>query len=130
MMTLWSIFRSPLMMGGDLPHNDAATTALLTNDEVLAVDQHSTGGHAVLQSAVATVWTAEPTDGKGRYVAIFNTSNEAQELNYSWKQLGWPSNSYVLRDLWEHSESRGAKGVSVHLGPHACALYRATSAND
>jgi alpha-galactosidase len=130
MMTLWSIFRSPLMMGGNLPHNNAATTALLTNDEVLAVDQHSTGGHAVLQSPVATVWTAKAADGKGRYVAIFNTSNEAQELNYSWKQLEWPSGSYLLRDLWERSESRGTKGVSVHLGPHACALYRATSAND
>ncbi len=66
MMTLWSIFRSPLMMGGDLPHNDAETTALLTNDEVLAVDQHSTGGRAVLQSPVASVWTAEMTEREGQ----------------------------------------------------------------
>jgi alpha-galactosidase len=43
-MTLWSIFRSPLIFGGDLPSNDAATTALITNQEVLQVDQHSSGG--------------------------------------------------------------------------------------
>ena len=40
-MTLWSIFRSPLIFGGDLPSNDAATTALITNEEVLEVNQHS-----------------------------------------------------------------------------------------
>ncbi|HEV3151293.1 MAG TPA: glycoside hydrolase family 27 protein [Acidobacteriaceae bacterium] len=130
MMTLWSIFRSPLMMGGDLPHNDAETTALLTNDEVLAVDQHSTGGRAVLQSPVASVWTAEMTSGKGRYLAIFNTSNQAQELDYTWQQLGWPSGRYALRELWEHTESRAASGVSVHLAPHACALYRANAVTD
>jgi alpha-galactosidase len=130
MMTLWSIFRSPLMMGGDLPHNDAETTALLTNDEVLAVDQHSTGGRAVLQSPVASVWTAEMAHGKGRYVAIFNTSNQAQELHYTWQQLGWPSGRYVLRELWEHTESRAASGVSMRLAPHACALYRANAVMD
>jgi alpha-galactosidase len=130
MVTLWSIFRSPLMMGGDLPHNDAPTTALLTNDEVLAVDQHSSGGHAVLQSTGACVWTAKAGDGKSRYVAIFNTSNQPQELNYTWKQLEWPAGGYVLRDLWEHSESRAAGGVKAHLAPHASVLYRASPAKD
>ncbi len=130
MMTLWSIFRSPLMMGGDLPHNDAATTALLTNDEVLAVDQHSTAARAVVQSADASVWTAKAADGKGRYVAIFNTSEHPQDLNYTWKQLGWPSGRYVLRDLWEHTESKPVETLTVHLASHACALYRATAVTD
>jgi alpha-galactosidase len=130
LMTLWSIFRSPLMMGGDLPHDDVATTALLTNDEVLAVDQHSTGGRAVLHSSDASVWTAMPADGKGRYVAIFNTSEHAQDLSYTWKQLGWPAGRYGLRDLWEHTESGPVARVAVHLAPHACALYRATAVID
>ena len=43
LMSLWAIFRSPLMMGGDLPSNDAFTLGLLTNPEVLAVNQRSTG---------------------------------------------------------------------------------------
>ncbi len=127
MVTLWSIFRSPLMMGGDLPHNDPATTALLTNDEVLAVDQHSNGGRAVVQSPDATVWTAVPENGKGRYVAIFNTSEHPEDLNYTWKQLGLPSGTYILRDLWEHSDGRPVDALSVHLASHACALYRATA---
>jgi hypothetical protein len=118
------------MMGGDLPHNGPETTALLTNDEVLAVDQHSNDGHPVIQSQAATVWTAKAEKGESRYVAIFNTSNQAQELNYTWERLGWPIGRYVLRDLWEHSERHAANGVSVHLAPHACALYRASLAKN
>ncbi|MGI8771167.1 MAG: glycoside hydrolase family 27 protein [Acidobacteriaceae bacterium] len=50
MMTLWSIFRSPLMFGGDLPSNDDMTLALISNPEVLAVNQASTGGHQVYRT--------------------------------------------------------------------------------
>ena len=125
LITLWSIFRSPLMMGGDLPHNDPATTALLTNDEVLAVDQHSTDNRAVVPSADASVWTAKTANGKGMYLAIFNTSDHALDLSYTWKQLGWASGKYALRDLWEHTESDPVDRVTVHLAPHACVLYRA-----
>jgi len=45
LMTLWSIFRSPLMFGGDLPSSDAFTISLITNPEVLEVNQNSTDGH-------------------------------------------------------------------------------------
>jgi alpha-galactosidase len=127
LMTLWSIFRSPLMMGGDLPHSDAATIALLTNDEVLAVDQHSMENRAVMQTAETSVWTAMPVKGAGRYVAIFNTSEHPEDLSYGWEQLGWPSGSYVLRDLWGHTDSKPVDGLRVRLTPHACVLYRAVA---
>ncbi len=58
-MTLWSIFRSPLIFGGDLPSNDAATTALMTNEEVLEVNQHSHGGHQVLDRGNIRAWVAD-----------------------------------------------------------------------
>lgn len=127
LMTLWAIFRSPLMMGGDLPHNDAATTALLTNDEVLAVDQHSIDNHAVKRTAETSVWTARPQRGTDRYVAIFNTSEHLEELSFTWEQLGWPEGRYVLRDLWEKSDGGPVDALKVRLAPHACVLYRATA---
>lgn len=130
LMTLWCIFRSPLMMGGDLPHSDAATTALLTNDEVLAVDQHSTGNRAVIQTADTSVWTAASVHGDGQYVAVFNTTEHPEELSYTWKQLGWTSGRYSLRDLWEHTDSKPAERLMVRLAPHACVLYRATPADE
>ena len=126
LITLWSVFRSPLMMGGDLPHSDGATTALLTNDEVLAVDQHSTSNRPVIQTADTSVWTASPVQGAGRYVAVFNTSEHPEELSYTWEQLGWSPGRYGLRDLWEHTDSRPADRLTVRLAPHACVLYRAT----
>ena len=93
----------------------------------LAVDQHSTGGRVVLQSGDASVWTAKPANGKDLYVAIFNTSNHAQDLSYTWEQLGWPRGRFLLRDLWEHADTGAAKSLTLHLAPHACAFYRATA---
>jgi alpha-galactosidase len=130
LITLWSVFRSPLMMGGDLPHSDAATAALLTNDEVLAVDQHSTSNRPVIQTGDTSVWTATPVQGAGRYVAVFNTSEHPEDLSYAWEQLGWSHGRYVLRDLWEHTDHRPADRLTVQLAPHACVLYRATAIHE
>jgi len=81
-LTLWSIFRSPLMMGGNLTLCDEWTKSLLTNAEVLAVDQHSTGNHAVVTTEKAAVWLARPASGDGYYVALFNLDSGAQTLQY------------------------------------------------
>lgn len=124
-LTLWSMFRSPLMMGGNLPHSDAWTTSLLTNAEVIAVDQHSTGNHAAITSDNAVVWVAKPTSGKGNYVAVFNTADAPQTLQYTWTQLGLPKGRYKLRDLWEHKNTGVKDALSVTLPAHACVLYRA-----
>src|SRR5437762_7822269 len=78
LMTLWSIFRSPLIFGGDLPSNDAATTALITNDEVLAVDQHSSGGHQALEEGNLRVWIANIPNSSDHYLAVFNLGESAQ----------------------------------------------------
>ena len=124
-LTLWGIFRSPLMMGGDLPHNDAWTTSLLTNREFLDVDQHSRESRVAITSDKDVVWTSKPEDGVGSNIAIFNRSEEPQTLHYSWTQLQIPEGVYRLRDLWEHKDLGPAKDISVTLAPHACVLYRA-----
>jgi hypothetical protein len=124
-LTLWGIFRSPLMMGGDLPHNDAWTTSLLTNREFLDVDQHARDTKVAVSSEKDVVWTSKPETGAGNYVAIFNRSEEPQMLHYTWTQLGIPEGSYRLRDLWEHKDLGAAKAITVTLAPHASVLYRA-----
>jgi hypothetical protein len=124
MLTLWSMFRSPLMMGGDLASSDEWTIALLTNPEVIAVDQHSTGERALITTEKTAVWTSRPSDGKGSYVAIFNIGDSGQTLHYSWKELNLNGTNYKLRNLWDRKDLGTAKEINVTLPPHGCVLYR------
>jgi alpha-galactosidase len=72
LMTLWSIARSPLMYGGDLTKTDDATLALLTNDEVLAVNQHSTNNRPLFNRDEIVAWTADVPGSSDKYLAVFN----------------------------------------------------------
>src|SRR6478736_2768560 len=76
LMTLWSIARSPLIMGGDLAKLDDFTLSLLTNDEVLAVNQSSSGNKQLFNRDGLIVWVADAPGLKDRYVALFNTRDK------------------------------------------------------
>ena len=122
-MTLWCIFRSPLIFGGDLPSNDAATTALITNEEVLEVDQHSSGGRQSLDRGSTRAWVADGAKPGERYVAVFNLGEMEENVNLSWQELGIETRSAQVRDLWQHRSLGSADGVHVRLTPHASVLY-------
>jgi alpha-galactosidase len=72
-MTLWSIARSPLIMGGNMPDNDEFTLALLTNDEVLAVNQHSDHNKQLFNTNNQVAWVADVPESHDKYLALFNT---------------------------------------------------------
>ena len=129
LVSLWSIFPSPLMIGGDLTKADPWTTSLLTNPEVLAVDQHSNRSHAVVVSDQAVVWVAE-SGNKGRsYLAAFNRSDSELPVTYAWKALGFDGSEYAVRDLWERKDLGEAKQLSVNIPAHGCVLYRVESSD-
>ena len=129
LVTLWSIFRSPLILGGNILAlaDDSWTAALLTNDEVLAVDQLSKDNHAVVSTATSSVWTATPGVGTGYYVAVFNLEAKQQTLRFAWPELGLPAATYRMRDLWQQKDLSAAGALSAALPPHGCALYRIAS---
>jgi len=127
MMTLWCIFRSPLIFGGDLPTNDAATTALITNDEILAVDQHSIQNHQSLEEGNIRAWVADVPDSDDRYVAVFNLGDDSQQVNLSWNKLGLTVSTAEVRDLWTKSSLGKKNGVRVELRPHTSVLYRVSA---
>jgi alpha-galactosidase len=122
-MTLWSIFRSPLIFGGDLPSNDAATTALITNQEVIDVNQRSHSGHQVLDKGNIRAWVAEGAKGQ-HYAAVFNLGEAAQDVALGWSELGIPDSVTGVRDLWTHESIAQVGGIHAHLRPHASLLYR------
>lgn len=124
MLTLWSIIRSPLMIGGDLTSNNEWTTRLLTNPEVIAVDQDSTDNRPITVTGKVVVWTSRPKSGGGYYLAVFNISPDSEKLHYAWPDLGLTSAEYNVRDLWEHKDIGLSRSIDLILPSHACKLYR------
>jgi len=115
------------MLGCDLPHSDAWTTSLLTNPEVIAVDQHSTANRPLIMTNGAVIWSARSEDGKGHYLAIFNRAEAAEDIALEWNELGLTSGkSYRLRDLWERKDLGSVTSLKLKLQPHSCVLYRAS----
>ena len=125
LLTLWSIFRSPLMMGGNLTLCDEWTKSALTNAELIGVDQRSTGNHAVISTDKAAVWLATPESENGAYVAVFNLDSAPQSFHYAWKELGLKRDTYALRDLWEHADLGSPGFIDVKLPAHGSVLYGA-----
>lgn len=125
LITLWSMFRSPLIMGGNLLQADKWTTSLLTNAEVIAVDQHSRENRPAITTDRLVVWTARPESGRDHYVAIFNLGDSPQQVRYSFTELGFAAGVYRLRDLWSHRNLGSAKAIELaSLPAHASVLYR------
>ncbi|PYS20411.1 MAG: alpha-galactosidase [Acidobacteria bacterium] len=124
LLTLWSIARSPLMVGGELPAADEWTTSLLTNREVIAVDQHSADSHQVLATDKTVIWVSKSVPKQEYYLAVFNIGSVAQETHYKWQDLGLMAGKYKVRDLWLRKDLGLKKSIRSTLPRHACVLYR------
>lgn len=125
LMTLWCIARSPLIMGGDLRRIDAATRKLLSNDEVLAVNQRSSNSRQLLRRDGLAVWGSDASDGAHRYVALFNLQDQLQpKCRVELETLGAGSRIRA-RDLWQQRDLGEVRDViSVRLPPHGATLLR------
>ncbi len=127
MMSLWSIAQAPLMFGGHLPDNDAFTTSLITNDEVLGVNQHGAGGRAFAEGGDSVVWIADAPGSPAKYLAVFNVGDARPiDIRVEWPALGLPARC-VLRDLWDRKDLGLVDGVyAFHVAPHASGLFKLT----
>jgi alpha-galactosidase len=131
-LTLWSIARSPLILGANVLQMDSFTESLLTNPEVITVDQHSTGNTPVagpdMEPGKAVVWRAEAADGKGTYLSVSNFGDSALTFSYPWKEFGLKSSHYTVRDLWLHQDLGRASELKVQLPAHGSMLFKVESA--
>jgi alpha-galactosidase len=127
LMSLWSIFRSPLMFGGDLASSDAFTFDLLTNPEVLAVNQHSDNGRESYRSGTTIAWTADAPTSKTNYVAVFNLGDSVAKVDIPWSAVGVSGTSAAVRDLWQHTDAKGVARINLSLRPHASVLYKVSA---
>lgn len=116
MMTLWSIFRSPMMLGAELPKLDAWTLELLTNSNVLALLENSSGAQEVYRDDDIIVWEAKHRNDENKnYMAVFNISEK--------KWLGEVT-AYVDKksgtDLWMGTKVNLDKKMEIES--HDCLL--------
>ncbi|MFR5855410.1 MAG: alpha-galactosidase [Lachnospiraceae bacterium] len=86
LLTLWSIFRSPLILGAELPSLDEATLRLLTNRDVLRLNRHSFGARQIVRDDAHAVWVSQDEDGS-RYAALFNLSEKPREVSLELREL-------------------------------------------
>lgn len=123
MMTLWCIFRSPLMIGGELRDNDSWTLSLLTNRNVLRLLSCSYGARQVMRTEDAVIWSSLDADGS-IYVAFFNLTFGKIFQQISFTRLGFTGTCQVL-DLWENAEMENAEGsIQTELNPHGAKIYK------
>jgi alpha-galactosidase len=126
LITLWCMFRSPLMFGGNLPDNDEFTLSLITNNEVLAINQNSENNKEIYADENKVIWTANVPGSKEQYIAVFNISdNEMKDVKINWKNLGCVSNKNLVRNLWEKKDvGEFVDEYSININPHGCVLLK------
>lgn len=137
LMTLWSIARSPLIHGGDLTRTDPFTLSLLTNDEVLVVNQHSAHNRQLFRTDDGLIaWVADAADGKSKYLAVFDIRDAAgsatgnRTVPVEMAALGLQGRVQV-RDLWSHAQLKPVSGTfKPQVAPHGARLFRLTPSAD
>lgn len=122
MMSLWSIFRSPLIFGGELRDNDDWTLSLLTNREVLRMQRESHGAREALYRDDLIVWTAAHDDGT-RYTAVFNIGSSPLPVDLSLEEIGLGGVA-AGTELWSQTPAELSGGVLKTTVPaHGVRLY-------
>jgi len=104
--SLWAILAAPLIAGNDLRDMRPEIHDILTNKEVIAVDQDALGrqGERVVKNGDLEVWSKPLKDGS-RAVVLLNRSGAEQQISVDWADLGYPDHiSASVRDLWQHRD--------------------------
>jgi alpha-galactosidase len=135
LITLWSMARSPLILGANLTQIDDDTLKLLTNRDVLRVDQAATRSGQVMHNGSIIAWTADlppdlTADKADRSpdgsiaLALFNLGESQVLVDSSFEAFGIDPAVYRVKDAWTGKNLGKLKSVdSLTLEPHACMLY-------
>lgn len=131
MMSLWGIFKSPLIMGGNMPENDEWTLSLLTNSEYMKMHRESTNAHQYLRNEKngrgEIIWTSNGK--KCKYAALFNTDNKAKKLLLNLADILMPDEKYEIYDIWANKSLGCFKNTfKAEIEPHGAGLYKITRA--
>lgn len=125
--SLWCMLASPLMIGCDVRHMDAVTHQILTNREVIALNQDPLGqqGYRVCRHGQCEVWKKPLANGEYG-VALFNRGDKERLVSAHWSDLEIEG-AYRVRDLWQHEEIGVFREYcEASVLPHGCVVWRLT----
>jgi hypothetical protein len=126
LLSLWSIAKSPLMMGGDLLTTPESTMKFLKNSEVIYVNQHSVDNRQVIKNEGQAIWIAKDPKNGDRFIALFNLSDKAKEVKFKLEDEGLRGD-YVIRDLWEKKNMGTINTVlKANVESHGGKIFRLT----
>jgi alpha-galactosidase len=126
-MSFWCIYRSPLMLGGNLPENRPLELKLFSNPEVLATNQQGRDPKQLYKKDGAMVWYSRVNGSKDIYIGLFNIGEDKQQIAVNLQDLGF-SDDCQIRNLWTQSNLGTFKGqFADDINKHGAGLYRITS---
>jgi alpha-galactosidase len=127
--SLWSILAAPLIAGNDLRNMKQEIHDILTNKEVIAVDQDPLGseGRRVVKNGDLEVWAKQLQDGT-RAVVLLNRAVTEKEIGFSWESLGYPGHLTArVRDLWRSRDlGQFKEKFSATVPPHSTIMLKVT----
>ena len=124
-ISLWSLLNAPLLIGCDISKMDKFTLNLLTNNEVIAINQDALGMQAqqLIKNDSCQVWVKELSDGS-RAIGIFNISDNYRDININWNEIGLKDVKQV-RDIWRQQNFAVIKNnYATAIPPHGVKLLR------
>jgi alpha-galactosidase len=125
--SFWAMLAAPLMSGNDVRSMTPEIKEILTNKEVIAIDQDKLGrqGRRVSKNGDLEIWARPLSDG-GRAVILFNRSTTESEISVTWEQIAYPNHlSAKVRDLWAHKDLGAfTGGYSTKVAPHSVAMLK------
>ncbi|MES1156558.1 MAG: glycoside hydrolase family 27 protein [Alphaproteobacteria bacterium] len=129
LFTMWAIARSPLILGTNLTQLSPALRAMLTQRDVIALNQRDGESHPVTQLPAALantrVWVSTPHGAhEPDTVAIVNAGDQPLETSVSWSAIGFTQRDRTAREIWTGRRLRRSGSVHLSIAPHAVALYR------
>lgn len=126
MMTLWCIFRSPLMVGAELTKLDQWTLELLTNKKVLRLLSQSSGARQIMRDMQQAVWWSKDTEEDAYYLAVFNLSDEERKISVTPGDVGAEDFAgYTFEELWTGKSLEVVNHIlETNVAAHGAKLYR------
>jgi alpha-galactosidase len=130
--SMWAMLAAPLLAGNDLRSMSKATKAILTNREVIAVDQDPRGSQATRLSrrGDADVWVRQLANGD-RAVMLLNRGTTPLTISTTARAAGLPrAGAYAVRDLWAHTTAESAGVIEASVPAQSAVLYRVAPLKD